>query len=322
MSKKILVTKKRKTSEERLIQLIPLVGKGGSVERPKILNPPVRIIKNLVRKRLRGEKTALCQAKSLSLEQKFIVDLETAVLGKEVSHDHLEIYANAFSELIKINHAESGLLCRIKFAYDQYVAKKETENLQLRQEIKVLQEQFNEEKAGYKQINKRFKKLAFDNVLMNEEISKYMQQVGSLKDKLCKKKDDAMKDDIRKAFDILKGKLEETTNKLNEMQNRCRKQKINELRLQKTMNVMRNKGYPIDEVLQNEVDPQQNRMLWLEVPSRFSLTSSNANSNLLSSSSIVLPERQISKSKSFESNGESVNFSDILHVISSRKISL
>ena len=147
-------------------------------------------------------------------------------------------------------------MSRIKSVYDLFIAHKENEVFQLTSQIDTLKRNLVDEKTVTGQINRRFKALAAENIELTSDIKEMRKVIDDLQDTHQEKAARRSKDLENK----LKVKMEETAKKY---------QRINmsHKKLTKVIMLCRQKGFPVDFILQNEVNPKNIEQLWIEVPS-------------------------------------------------------
>ena len=192
-------------------------------------------------------------SKLTKIERNLHKELHALSNKEPVSVEKFKAYKQSFE--IIIQQTGSVLLRAIKDAYDSVLLHK-TQELELNIErVSEMSKAFEDERVTGKQLKKRFKMLALDNIELNHQIS--------LLHNSEKQPQEPTKDQLKLAKAVKK----------------YRDVKLSHTKLVKLVDAIRAKGVPVDEIFDSEVNVKH--QIWLEVPS-FQDTSSGKGSGFSS----------------------------------------
>lgn len=198
-----------------------------------------------------------CQLEAIKFEKK-LVEIEKLRKCTGVNFEIFELYKEVFAEIIGKDRAFSKVLGKIKSVYEEWIKIKigyVAENTQLKYELINISKTVKELKDQNDALVISVKKISEENVKLGRENDLKDQQYRSLQEHLIKISN-IRRDDYPQTEEAWKLIIAE--NKTYSEVCECMKKDIhnlkkNERRLLKLIDLVRDEGFPVDELYQNKI---------------------------------------------------------------------
>ena len=174
--------------------------------------------------------------------------IEEQSFKESVTPEKLELCQQCLDKLISSELEYSSLLSRVKSIYDGYILQQDKEILKKDIQIKGLTNTLKEERRSFKSANKRLKELT----QINAELENNVQDIKKILDH--KLNSNNAQEKLRIVKEKAKGKIAESAKKYQVLRDSHDK-------LSRAIDDMRNKGFPVDSMLNEQ------KKLWIDPPS-------------------------------------------------------
>lgn len=174
-----------------------------------------------------------------------------------MSGDKIEVYRKIFGEVIDRDKTYGNILVKIKCAYEELiqVIKNNGNSLQLQQEIADVNDKVKQLTDERKVIFRKIEKLARENAELSRSLDENEARYNELQEKLClisKTNVEAIpKDEI--SWKFLVAENQNFLEICKQMKSEMRNFRSKERKLLKLVMAMKKRGYPVEEVYENDV---------------------------------------------------------------------
>jgi Translin-associated factor X-interacting N-terminus len=197
---------------------------------------------------------------SISKLERKIIEAEKKKKENPISFEVFEVYRSIFNEIIELDNTFGTVLKKIKIVYEDWIKIKigyVAENTQLKYDLVKVNKTAKDLKEQNEFLIEKIKKYSKENVKLGREIELKDHQYRSLQEHLIKisniSKDQYPPDD--QSWKLIIAENNTYSELCLSMKKDIKNLKKNEKRLISLLDILRNKGFPVDEVYEENFKP-------------------------------------------------------------------